>query len=116
MKAAVDVGIFALIGLAHSIDHLARLLRGSRVVEIGQRLAMNSPGEDGKIRPDPGEIQPALGCSVGHQRAPSFSQASVRAESRSRMGSWATSSKASAAKADTRSARASGRGMPRERR
>ena len=42
MHAAVDVGVFVFVIVAEGVDHHLRLLRGSRVVQIHERLAANS--------------------------------------------------------------------------
>ena len=52
MQAAMDIGVFVLIGMVHALDHRARLLRRGGIVEIDQRLAIGSFGQDREIRAD----------------------------------------------------------------
>src|SRR3546814_14397627 len=53
MGAAMHVGVILLVGAAHRIEHLSRLLRRGGAVEEHQRTAMYRAGEDGKVAPDP---------------------------------------------------------------
>ena len=41
MQAAMHVGVFAVIGLRHAVQHGVRLLRRSSVVEIDKLLAVD---------------------------------------------------------------------------
>ena len=49
MDAAMDVGVVVLVVMNERVDHRSWFLRGRRVVEIDQRLAMDLLVEDGKI-------------------------------------------------------------------
>jgi hypothetical protein len=51
MKAAMDVGIIALVKITHSIQHGAGFVRRSGIVEIGQRLPVEALVQRRKIRP-----------------------------------------------------------------
>jgi hypothetical protein len=50
MQAAMDIGVFVAVGVGDRIDDLARLLGGSGIVEIDQRLAVDFPRRIGKSR------------------------------------------------------------------
>ena len=52
VQAPVNIGIFHRIGLRHSVNHNARLLRRCPVVEVDERLAVHRAGQDRKIAPD----------------------------------------------------------------
>src|SRR3546814_3129517 len=49
----MHVGVILLVGAAHRIEHLSRLLRRGGAVEEYQRPAMYRAGEDGKVAADP---------------------------------------------------------------
>ena len=50
VRRAVDVGVVLLVELGEGVEHLARLLRGVRTVEIDQRLVVvNAPLEDREV-------------------------------------------------------------------
>ena len=49
MQAAMNIGVFVFIGMGQPLDHRARLLRRGGIVEIDQRLAVGTLGEDGKV-------------------------------------------------------------------
>ena len=51
VDAAMNVGVFGLVAVAHGIDDRPRFLRARRRIEEDQRLAIDRPLEDGKIRP-----------------------------------------------------------------
>ena len=48
---AVDVRILVRIEIRHPVDHRLRLVRGGRIVEPGQRLAVDPFGQHGKVAP-----------------------------------------------------------------
>jgi hypothetical protein len=52
MQAAMDVGIFAGIGMADGVDHHLRLLCRGAIVEIDQRLAVHLLRQDREIPAD----------------------------------------------------------------
>ena len=52
VQAAMHVGIFVLVDMGQALDHRARLLRRSGVVEIDQRLAVGPLVQNGKIGAD----------------------------------------------------------------
>ena len=52
MQPAMHVGVLRGVSLIEPVEHGLRLLRGSGVVEIDQRLAVNLRRQDRKIRPD----------------------------------------------------------------
>ena len=51
MQSAMHVGVFALVGFRHAVEHSIRLLRGRGVVEIDQRLAIDLQRQRRKILP-----------------------------------------------------------------
>ncbi len=57
MEPAMDVGVFVAVGVADGIDHALRLLRRGAVVEIGQRLAVDRLGQNGKVGADRVEVE-----------------------------------------------------------
>ena len=71
MQAAMHVGVFALVGLRHAVEHGIRLLRRGGVVEIDQRLAIDLHGERRKILAHAGDIiGTVLDCRMrAHARA-----------------------------------------------
>ena len=56
MQPAMHVGVFALVGLGHAVEHRIRLLRRRGVVEIDQRLAIDLQRQRRKILPHPGDV------------------------------------------------------------
>ena len=135
VDAAMHVGIVVLVERDDRLDHLARLLRRGRIVQIDQRPAMNLPGQDRKIRPDrrqvvvvdPTGVKRSVrrrpGDAVRRHAAASrmrarwlSSQARIAASNSSRAVSSPISSTASRTKASTSRARASASPIPRERR
>src|SRR5471032_2842340 len=98
MQAAMHIGVLLGIGLVQAVQHLGRLLRRGRVVEIDQRLAIDLHSQRRKIGADLGDIVRAVADrQVRHARAPS--QRSAAYISASRTPSWATSSTVSPMKA-----------------
>ena len=61
MQAAMHVGVLRRVGLVEPIEHGARLLRRSGVVEIDERLAIDLHRQDRKIRPDAVDVIGAVG-------------------------------------------------------
>ena len=101
MQAAMHVGVLLGIGLLDAVEHLLRLLRRGRVVEIDQRLAIDLHRQRGKIRADFGDVVGAVADRRmhGQPRVPShFSAANISA---SRMASLEISSITSPMKACT---------------
>src|SRR6185437_13708749 len=114
MQAAMHVGVLLRIGLLQPVEHLARLLRRGRVVEIDQRLAIDLERQRRKIRADFGDIVGAIADRRmrAHHRLPShLSAANISAL---RAPSCTTSSNTSSMKACTSNASASFSGMPRD--
>src|SRR5690606_32375898 len=56
VQAAVDIGVFVLVGPRHRLDHHARLLRRGAVVEVDERLAVHLAREDREIGADFGNV------------------------------------------------------------
>src|SRR5215469_9459077 len=52
MNTAMNIGIVAPIIVFNRFNHRKRLLRGGRVIQVNQRLAMHSLLQDRKIFPD----------------------------------------------------------------
>ena len=46
----MHIGVFMFVKMVQPLQHLPRLLRRSGVIEISQRLAVGTLGEDWKIR------------------------------------------------------------------
>ncbi len=83
MQPAVDVGVFLRIGLLDAVEDGARLLRGGRIVEIDQRLAIDLLRQDREIRPRLLDVV----CAVGRHQTLS---ASMPSRWRTRASSAAT--------------------------
>lgn len=64
VQAAVHVGVLALVGFRHAVEHRIRLLRRGGVVEIDQRLAINLHRQRGEILSHAGDVI----CTVGNRR------------------------------------------------
>ncbi len=115
MQAAMHVGVFRGVGLLDAVEHRLRLLRGSGVVEIDQRLAIDLHAENREILADAVDVVGAVAHrgmhSVSLPRA--LSQATTCAISASRRPACSMPSIASPTKACTSSASASRSGMPR---
>src|SRR6185295_6877734 len=113
MQAAMYVGVFALVGFRHAVEHGGRLLRGSGVVEIDQRLAVNLHRQRGEILPHAGDVI----CTVGNRRMLchplASSQRCAAAMASSRRSSLTIDSMASPTKAWISSAWASFSDRPR---
>jgi len=68
--AAMDVGVVVGVEMGEGVDHNLRLLRGGGVVEPGQRLAVDTLGEDREVAADgfhvetPGEGPAGQGCRL----------------------------------------------------
>ena len=117
MQAAMDVGVFVLVGVDHPLDHRARLLRRSGVVEINERLAVGPLRQDGKVGSDRFHVVWRRGRRVNrHDRLPRprrASQSRISASSASASSASATRLIASAPNASSSIASASTGGRPR---
>ena len=84
MQAAMHVGVFALVGFRHAVEHRVRLLRRGGVVEIDQRLAVDLQRQRGKSsRTRVDVIGTVRDCRMhGHPRAASQRCAAAIASSR----------------------------------
>jgi len=60
----VDVGAILPVEAQERVDHLLRLLRRRGIVEVDERLAVESLRQRGKIRADPRRIETAAGLSL----------------------------------------------------
>ena len=113
MQPAMHVGIFVFVGVAHTIEHLTRLLRRGCIVEIDERLAVRLLVQDREILAKPrdveGNVQVHRGCAPPRRA----SHAPRSASSASRRRSFSTFSTASAPNASTSRLSASMRGIPR---
>src|SRR3990172_9176171 len=65
VDGAVNVGVVMLVVADQRLDHLARLLRGRRVIEVDQRPAVDLAGEYREVLPDAGHVQATAGRSAG---------------------------------------------------
>src|SRR4029079_7294640 len=112
----MHVGVFALVGFRHAVEHGGRLLRGSGVVEIDQRFALDLHRQRRKILPHAGDIVGTIldRWMLRHDRA--SSQRCAAAIASSRKSSLAIDSMASPTKAWISSAWASFSERPRARR
>ena len=134
VQAAMDVGVFHLVGVVDGVEHRARLLRRGAVVEIDQRLAVDLAEQDREVGADGLDVVGGLARDVGLFRSlPSCASSAAAAatqadapesrasrrlampESASRTRSSSTLSMASPMKLSISSARASSGGMPRAR-
>ena len=101
VDAAMDVGVLGRIEAADGLDDRPGLLAGRGIVEIDQGLAVDPPGKDREILPEPARrrAQGRRGVprSSAPQRPPRRSR--TRRSSSWRTGASATSSTTSAAKA-----------------
>src|SRR5262249_61243830 len=52
MHATMDVGIIVPIKMFDGLDHCQRLLRGGRVIQVDQRLAVNALVKNRKVATD----------------------------------------------------------------
>ncbi len=52
VNASVDIRVHRAIIVVHRIEHLDRLLRRRRVVQVDQRLALDLPVENGEVGAD----------------------------------------------------------------
>jgi hypothetical protein len=57
VDSAVHVRILTFQEMAHPSDDPLRLLRARRVVEIDQRMPVDGLLQEGKLLPEPGNIQ-----------------------------------------------------------
>jgi len=66
VDAAVHVGVVLLVVLDERVEHLARLLRGRRVVQVHQRLvAMHQPRQDREVLADRLDVERGGGGHPG---------------------------------------------------
>src|ERR1700733_4131495 len=119
MNAAMNIGVFGLGELRHGREDASRLLRRSRIVEIGERLAINLAGQDLELSP--------RAIDVERQR---LFQLDIHVTSSNALERWFSmefqmvarilsseiSATASSRKARTSSSRDSASGIPRARR
>ena len=80
VQAAMHVGVFALVGLRHAIEHLPRLLRRGGVVEIDQRLAVDLQRQRRKIRAHAVDVVGAVRDCRMHAHPRASSQRSPRGD------------------------------------
>ena len=66
VQAAMDVGVFKVRRFDHTLDDRLRLLRGSTVVEIDQRLAVGLERQGREVGPDLLDIEGGVVRVVGH--------------------------------------------------
>src|SRR6185369_3768863 len=116
VQAAMHVGVFALVGFRHAVEHGGRLLRGSGVVEIDQRFAVNLHRQCGKVLPYAGDVIGAILDGRMHCHPRASSQRCAIAIASSRRSSLTMDSMASPTKAWISSAWASFSDRPRARR
>ena len=69
VQAAMHIGVFGRVGLHDAVEHRSRLLRGRRVVEIDQRLAVDLHGQRREILAHPRprrkrRLEPPGACSI----------------------------------------------------
>jgi len=62
VDAAMDVGVRGLVELALRVEHLPRLLRAHRGVEVGERLTVEALLEDRKVRAELVRVELDLCC------------------------------------------------------
>ncbi len=62
VDAAVDVCVRGLVELAQRVEHLPRLLRAHRGVEVGERLAVEAMLEDREVRAELARVELGLCC------------------------------------------------------
>jgi hypothetical protein len=67
VQAAMHIGIFGGVGALDAVEHGARLLRRSRIVEIDERLAVDLHRQDRKILADAGNVVGSV-CQCGMHR------------------------------------------------
>src|SRR5262245_26916857 len=115
MQAAMHIGVFAVIGVRHALEHGRRLLGGRGVIEIDQLLAIDLRRQRRKVLADAGDVVRTIGDGgmQGHDRA--LSQRSAVSAAISRSASLAMDSMASPTKAWISSACASFSLSPRAR-
>ena len=121
VQAAMDVGVFVLVGVHEPVEDGLRLLRRGGVVEIDERLAVRALGQDREILPDLLDVVRGGGGSHGVVHASASdglrplaaSQARNEARKASASFSSSTRSMASAPNASSSIASASSFGMPR---
>src|ERR1700722_7740449 len=116
MQPAMHVGILGLVGLVHALQHGIGLLRGGRVVEIDQRLAIDLQRQRREILANAGHVIGAVQNRRMHGQPLASSQRSACAIASSRRLSSMIASIASPTKAWISSACASFSGSPRARR
>src|SRR5690242_13618766 len=86
MHAAVHVGVVFAVVANNGIQHLPRLLRGSGVIQVHQRLAVHLLPQDGEVAAHPlhivaamsGSQRTKLSVSVGGGCHPTSSQCMAR--------------------------------------
>src|SRR5438270_13449853 len=49
MQAAMDVGVFVFVKISNGVEHLFRLLRAGRVIEIDQSMAVHALAQNREI-------------------------------------------------------------------
>ncbi len=116
MQPAMHVGVFALVGFRHAVEHGGGLLGGSGVVEIDQRLAIDLHRQRRKILPHPRHVIGAILHRRMHGQPLASSQRCAAAIASSRRPSFTIDSIASPTKAWISSAWASFSDRPRARR
>src|SRR5439155_252418 len=80
VDAAMDVGVRRLVELAQLIQHLPRLLRGHRRVEVGERLSVEAPLEDREVRAELVRVERGLACARRRDGLCGLSQPSLPSE------------------------------------
>src|SRR5262245_66449180 len=111
----MHVGVLLGVSLCEPVKYCFRLLRRCGVVEINERLAIDTHRQRRKIRPDLIDVVGAVADRRMHGHCPRLSSHTAAAlSSASRIPSFAISSIASPTKAWINSASASLSGMPRD--
>lgn len=85
MHAAVDIGAIHFVELHDGVDDGARFLRGSGIIEVDERLAVNGLLEDGEILADPLDVE--SGMDRASYRAHEISQTTCAPANRGATGS-----------------------------
>ena len=120
VHGAVHVGVMAPRVLGDSVDHSGRLLRGSRIVEVGERMAVDPPREHREVAANAPEVKRNRRFADGsHQAIPRINSRSGSAPARSvsataRTGATGKRPVTSRQNANVRSARAVSRSSPRD--
>ena len=71
VDAAVDIGVVLLVEVHKRVDHLARLLRGGRIIEVDERPPVDLPLQYGEVLPYARYVQQVrLPFSGAPQKAP----------------------------------------------